>query len=304
MPQQKKPYLIVIAGPTAIGKTALAIQLAKEFSTEILSADSRQFYKELSIGVAKPTAKELAAAPHHFIGHISVQHPYTAAQYEKEALATLAQLFKNHNIAIVVGGSGLFINALLNGLDNLPQDESIRQTLNQRLQTEGLETLAQQLKTLDEESYNTVDTNNPRRVMRALEICLASGKKASQLRQNNNAEREFIPIKIALNIDREKLYQRINQRVDAMMAEGLENEVKNLLPHRLLNALQTVGYKELFDYFDDNATLPQAVELIKQHTRNYAKRQLTWFRKDDNYTWFEPTQLAEIIAHIRQQIQL
>lgn len=300
MASENQKYLIVVAGPTAIGKTALAIKLAQHFTTEIISADSRQFYKELNIGVAKPSTDELAAAPHHCIGHIGIQQPYTAADFEREALQLLRSLYTKHNVVILVGGSGLFINALLNGLDDLPSDENTRLILNQRYESEGLLPLTTQLKELDEESYNAIDTNNPRRVIRALEICLVSGQKASVLKQNTTASRPFIPIKIALNTDRDKLYQRINKRVDAMMDEGLENEVKGLLAYCTLNALQTVGYKELFDYFNGNTSLAKAIDLVKQHTRNYAKRQITWFRKDTEYAWFEPTQLTDIIGHINK----
>ncbi len=289
-----------MAGPTAIGKTALAIQLAQHYTTEIISADSRQFYRELNIGVAKPSTDEIAAAPHHYIGHIGIQQPYTAGDFEREALQLLNSLYTKHDIVILVGGSGLFINALLNGLDDLPSNDDIRQTLNQRYQNEGLIPLAQQLKELDEDSYTAIDMSNHRRVIRALEICITSGQKASVLRSNAATTRKFIPIKIALNTDRETLYHRINKRVEEMMAAGLEDEVKNLLPYRALNALQTVGYKELFDYFDGTTSLKQAIELIQQHTRNYAKRQLTWFRKDTEYTWFESTQLTDIIGHINK----
>lgn len=288
-----------MAGPTAVGKTATAIQIARQLGTEIISADSRQFYNELSIGVARPSKEELQAVKHHFIGHISIHTPYTAADFEKDALAVLTQLFSTHNYAVVAGGSGLFINALLNGLDDLPSDEALRQQLTTQFETEGLEGLAEQLKQLDIESYLTVDINNPRRVIRALEICIASGKKASELRIKNTTKRGFTPIKIALNLDRELLYNRINQRVDVMIKDGLLNEVEGLLPYHNLNSLQTVGYKELFDYFDGKTSLTEAVELIKQHTRNYAKRQLTWFRKDTAYHWFEPAQIDEMLQFIK-----
>lgn len=304
MTTEKPKYLIVVAGPTAIGKTALAIQLAQHYTAEIISADSRQFYNELNIGVAKPFPDELSAAPHHFIGHIGIQQHYTAGDFEREALELLDTLFAKHDVVVLVGGSGLFINALLNGLDDLPSDEVIRDTLNQRYQNEGLEPLLQQLKELDEESYASIDISNHRRVIRTLEICLASGQKASVLRSNATTTRNFIPIKIALNTDRETLYKRINKRVDAMMVAGLEEEVKNLLPFRTLNALQTVGYKELFEYFDNKTSLKQAVELIQQHTRNYAKRQLTWFRKDTEYTWFTPNDSQGVISYIDKSMQV
>lgn len=299
----KNKYLIVVAGPTAIGKTALAIKIAQHFSTEILSADSRQFYKELNIGVAKPSGDELAMVPHHFIGHIPINHNYTAAEFEREALHLLDNLFTKHDVLVLAGGSGLFINALLNGLDNLPSDKDIREQLNQRFETDGLFPLAEQLKSLDEETYQTIDVNNPRRVIRALEICLASGKKASELKIQNTSKRNFTPIKIALNTDRELLYQRINQRVDSMIGAGQLEEAKTLFPHKELNALQTVGYKELFDYFDNSISLEKAIELIKQHTRNYAKRQLTWFRKDEDYKWFSPADAESIIGYCESIIR-
>ncbi len=298
----RNKYLIVVAGATAIGKTAVAIQLAKHFSTEILSADSRQFYKELNIGVAKPSIQELTTVPHHFIGHISIQQHYTVAHYEKEALHILERLFQKKNVVVLAGGSGLFINAVLNGLDNLPANSTIRNELNKRLSNEGLPVLAQQLKQLDIECFNTIAVDNPRRVMRALEICLTSGEKASTLKTQNSTSRNFTPIKIVLNTDRELLYNKINHRVDAMLAAGLVDEVKQLLPYRELNALQTVGYKELFDYFDEAISLERATELIKQHTRNYAKRQITWFKKGDSYTWFEPTFFEDILHYCNSQI--
>jgi tRNA dimethylallyltransferase len=296
-------YLVVVAGPTAIGKTAVAIKIAQHFSTEILSADSRQFYKELNIGVARPSIAELAAIKHHFIGHISINDTYTAGDFEKAALNKLEQLFQKHDIVVLAGGSGLFINALLNGLDNLPRDEKIRETLNTRQANEGIEALAKQLKTLDIDEYNSISLSNPRRIIRSLEICLASGEKASTFKKQNTLPRNFSSIKIALNTDRQLLYTKINNRVDIMLKNGLIDEVQQLLPYRHLNALQTVGYKELFEYFEGELDLEKAIELIKQHTRNYAKRQLTWFRKDDSYKWFEPQQLQDIVSYCKTLIQ-
>ena len=296
-------YLVVVAGPTAIGKTAVAIKIAQHFSTEILSADSRQFYKELNIGVARPSIAELATIKHHFIGHISINDTYTAGDFEKAALNKLEQLFQKHDIVVLAGGSGLFINALLNGLDNLPRDEKIRETLNTRQANEGIEALAKQLKTLDIDEYNSISLSNPRRIIRSLEICLASGEKASTLKKQNTLPRNFSSIKIALNTDRQLLYTKINNRVDIMLKNGLIDEVQHLLPYKHLNALQTVGYKELFEYFDGELDLEKAIELIKQHTRNYAKRQLTWFRKDDSYKWFEPQQLQDIVSYCKTLIQ-
>lgn len=298
-----RKYLIVIAGPTAVGKTALAIQTAQHFNTEIISADSRQFYQELNIGVAKPSTKELATVPHHFIGHISIQQDYTAADYEKEALERLETLFKKHNVVIATGGSGLFISALLEGLDPLPKSGSIRETLNIRLQDEGLPTLANELKQLDIEEYNAIDTDNQRRVIRSLEVCLVSGRKASELKQQQKASRPFTAIKIVLNRDRQELYTRINERVDIMLNEGLIEEAKQLISFKHLNALKTVGYKELFEHFEGSISQERAIELIKQHTRNYAKRQLTWFRKDEEYQWLSPTAVNEIIKYCTESMK-
>lgn len=294
-------YLVVIAGPTAVGKTAMAVQVANHFATEIISADSRQFYSELDIGVAKPSAVELSAVQHHFIGHIPVSQNYTAADFEKDATEKLAELYKSHSIVVLTGGSGLFIDAVLKGLDPLPVNTEIRAQLEEKLAREGLDNLTAQLKELDPESWNTVDLNNPRRVIRALEICL-SGEKPSEKRSGVQKQRDFTPVKIVLNTDRESLYNRINRRVDVMMQNGLLDEVKSLLPYRHLNALQTVGYQELFDYLDGTITLENAVELIKQHTRNYAKRQLTWFRKDKDHAWFEPDDLAAILQYINNKV--
>ncbi len=295
--EKEKKYLIVVAGPTAIGKTALAIQVAKHYHTEILSADSRQFYKELNIGVAKPAKHELASVPHHFVGHISIHQNYTAADFERDAIEKLNSLYQQHNVVVLAGGSGLFINAVLNGLDNLPSDESIRELLNKRIKNEGITSLVEQLKQLDIVSYNSIDINNPHRVIRALEICLVSGKKASELKKQNTITRAFTPIKIVLNTDRGLLYERINTRVDVMLDAGLIDEAKGLLPYKHRNALQTVGYKELFDYYDGTIPLEKAIELIKQHTRNYAKRQITWFKKDKDYKWFNPSELEDVLDY-------
>lgn len=296
--------LIVIAGPTAIGKTALAIQLAKIFDTEIISADSRQFYKELNIGVAKPSPDELASVPHHFIGHISIDTPYTVADYEKDVLVTLENLYKKRKVVILAGGSGLFIDAVVNGLDAMPDKNlEVRETLNNRLEQEGIDGLLTQLEKLDKPTFDTIDKSNPRRVIRALEICISSGKKASEFLQKQHVQRPFETIKIVLDTEREALYNKINQRVDVMMQQGLMAEAQSLISYQNLNALHTVGYKELFEYLEGKQTLEKAIELIKQHTRNYAKRQLTWFRKDSSYTWFSPSQTDEIVAHIQSKMK-
>ena len=281
-------YLISIVGPTGIGKTSLAIKVAQYFNTEILSADSRQFYKEMQIGTAAPTKEELQLIRHHFIHHISVEKTYTVGDFEKDAIQKLNELFKSLNIVVMVGGSGLFVNAVTHGLDNFPNiDKSIREKLNEDLKTKGLEYLQKQLKELDPESYISIAIDNPRRVIRALEISLGSNKPYSSFLKKNSTKRYFKTITIGLKADRDTIYQRINRRVDNMIESGLLLEVENLLPKRDLNALNTVGYKELFDYFDGNSTLNFAIQEIKKNSRRYAKRQLTWFKKQDDIMWFD-----------------
>ena len=283
----QKKHLIVIVGPTAIGKTAFSIQLAQLFNTEIISADSRQFFKEMSIGTAKPSAEELSQAPHHFIGNISIYDVYSAGKFEQDALAIIEEKFNTHDVLIMVGGSGLYINVVCNGIDDIPSDENIKNALILQHKNEGLEPLLQQLKQLDETYYNQVDKSNPSRIIRALEVCLVSGKPYSSFRENTKKERPFNIIKIGLDGAREDIYNNIHQRVDIMMENGLLDEVKTLHPYKHLNALQTVGYSELFDYLDQKVSLDEAVQLIKQNTRRYAKRQLTWFKKDEDVKWFD-----------------
>lgn len=295
--------LIVVVGPTAIGKTALAVQLAQFYQTEIISADSRQFFKEMNIGTAKPSPAELDAVPHHFINSHSIQNLFSTGDFEVEALELMDQLFKSHDQLIMVGGSGLYINAVCNGLDDLPEiDLNIRAQLNEKLASEGLASIQNQLKELDPEYFAKVDQQNPQRMIRGLEVVLFTGKKLSSLLTSNKKKRPFNMIKIGLNTDRSLLYQRINDRVDQMMEAGLLDEVKQLLPYRKYNALNTVGYSELFDYLDGNTDLESAVAMIKQNTRRFAKRQLTWFRRDDDTFWIEPDQLEEIILHIQSKI--
>lgn len=296
--------LIVIAGPTAIGKTALAIQLAKQFSTEIISADSRQFFKEMEIGTAKPSAEELAAAPHHFINSHSVTTLFSTGDFELEALKLAEELFKKHDVLITVGGSGLYINALCNGLDELPEtDLDIREQLNQQFLSEGLEPIKQSLAANDPKYYAKVDQSNPQRMIRGLEFFLSTGQKLSSFLTNSKKTRPFNMVKIGLNTDRDVLYKRINTRVDEMMEAGLLDEVKSLQPYRTYNALNTVGYSELFSYLDGDITLEEAVDKIKQNTRRFAKRQLTWFRKDDSIAWFEPNQTEAVISYISNTIK-
>lgn len=294
---QKK--LIVIAGPTAVGKTATAIRLAQQLKTEIISADSRQFYNEMSIGTAKPDAEELSQAKHHFINSHSITDNFTVGDFEKEALLLLDELFKTHDQLIMVGGSGLFIQAVTQGFDNLPAaNPEIREKLNQEFAEKGIEHLQQKLKEADPDYYNKVDLNNPQRLIRALEVFQATGKSFSSYRKATVNTRPFESIKIVLDLPREELYDRINRRVDIMIEQGLVEEVHSLLPYRQLNALNTVGYSELFDYFDGKTDLPAAIDLIKQNTRHFAKRQLTWFRKDKEMKWLNAASenLLELIC--------
>ena len=283
-------YLISIVGPTAIGKTALSIKLANHFNTEIISADSRQFFKEMSIGTAAPTPTELASAKHHFIHHKSIEDDYNVGAFEKEAISLLNELFKTTNIVIMVGGSGLYTDAVTKGLDDFPEiDSSIRLTLNKQLQSEGLEHLQNQLKKLDPKTYNSIAIDNPHRVIRALEVCIGTNKPYSSFLNNKKTERNFTTISIGLTADREIIYNRINKRVDLMLDDGLLEEVKQLLPKQQLNALNTVGYKELFKYLNNEWILDFAISEIKKNTRRFAKRQLTWFKKNKNTIWFDYT---------------
>lgn len=296
----QKKILLVIVGPTAIGKTALAIHLAGLFQSEIISSDSRQFFREMTIGTAKPTAEELSKIKHHFINSISICDDYDAGKYECEAGELINELFKRHNLLILVGGSGMYINAICNGFDEMPDvDENIREQLTEVYKKEGISVLQQQLNHLDPEHYNNVDLNNPQRLMRALEICLSTGQPYSTFRKGKGKPKDYTIIKIGLNTDREQLYKRINERVDEMLTSGLAEEVKKLAQHKQLNALQTVGYKEFFDYFDGKQTLDQTISMIKQNTRHFAKRQLTWFRKDESIKWFEPGEVNEIISYVK-----
>lgn len=297
-----KPNLIVVVGPTAIGKTSLSLALATHFKTEILSADSRQFFKEMSIGTAAPTKTELAAAPHHFIHHISIEDEYSVGDFEKQALEKLDSLFKTHQNVIMVGGSGLYVDAVTKGLDEFPEVEgNIRKVLNERLEIEGIGTLQKELENLDPEYYSEVDKYNPHRVIRALEICIGTGKPYSSFRKNEKPERPFNTILIGLTADRPIVYDRINRRVDIMMKEGLLEEARALYPKKDLNALNTVGYKELFKYFEEEWSLEKAVEEIKKNTRRFAKRQFTWFRKNEGISWFNYDSPIEDIIHLLEE---
>ena len=293
--------LITIVGPTAIGKTSLSILLAQHFKTEIISCDSRQFYKEMAIGTAVPNSEELHAVPHHFIQNRSIFEDYNVGAFERDALETLETLFQKHNVVIMVGGSGLYVDAVLKGLDHFPKvDPKIREELTRRIQEEGLEPLQEQLKQLDPEAYNNTAIDNPQRLTRALEICIGSGLPYSTFKNKPKKERSFSSIKIGLNADREIIYDRINRRVDLMMENGLLEEAKILYDHKELNALQTVGYRELFSYFDGSFTKEFAVSEIKKNTRRFAKRQLTWFRKDLETIWFDYQSDIQTIINIIQ----
>ena len=277
-----KKKLIIIGGPTASGKTDCAIQLAQHFGTEILSADSRQFYKEMSIGTAKPQLSDLAKAKHHFIGNLSIHDAYSVGDFERDALAVLETIFETHDTAIMVGGTGLYIRAVCEGLDVFPEvPPPIRDEFEGIFEKQGIEPLQKMLQEIDYEYFIKADIHNPMRLIRALSVWKASGKPFSSYLSGNKVERNFTPVYIALEMPRAILYDRINRRVDLMMAEGLLDEAKALYPFKHLNALQTVGYTELFAHFDGEMTLDEAVDKIKQHTRNYAKRQMTWFRKND-----------------------
>lgn len=281
--------LIVIVGPTAIGKTALAVQIAQKFQTEIISADSRQFYIETEIGTAKPSAEELAAVKHHFINSHHITENFTVGDFEIQSLVKLNEVFEKHDFAVLVGGSGLYINAVCNGFDDLPRSSAeLRAQLNQDFIDDGIEPMQRRLQVLDPLYFKEVDIQNPQRIIRALEVCLSTGIPFSTYRTRSQKKRPFSCVKIGLNTKRDQLYDRINKRVDEMIEMGLEDEARKIMPYRHLNALNTVGYSELFDYFDGKITRSEAIEKIKQNTRRFAKRQLTWFRKDPEINWFEP----------------
>lgn len=299
-------YLIVIAGPTAIGKTALSISLAKHYRCEIISSDSRQFYREMSIGTAVPSRDELSEAPHHFIQNISIFDSYTVGDYERDALRKLDELFARQDMAIMVGGSGLYIDAVLKGFDTFPEiDSAVRETIRKNYAHEGLPYLQEKLKEKDPEYFTTISASNPQtlmnpqRMMRFVEVCESTGKPYSSFLKKEKKKRDFVPILIGLDAERINMYDRINRRVDLMMDEGLLNEAQRLYEFKKLNALQTVGYKELFEFIEKQKTLSEAVEEIKKNTRNFAKRQLTWFRKNDEIKWFHYlTRNSEIIQYI------
>ncbi len=291
--------LIVIAGPTAVGKTDAAIKLSKYWNSEIISADSRQFFSEMSIGTAKPDQQQLNEVKHHFIGQLSIHDYYNVSKFENEVMQLLEKLFGKHDVVIMVGGSGLYIDAVCKGIDNFPDPEpELRSFLKGIYLDEGIVKLQEMLFHIDPEYYAKVDINNPNRLLRALEVCHTTGKKFSEQRLNSNKNRGFRIIKVGLNLPRPQLFNRIGFRVDQMVEKGLVEEVQNLLPFRHLNALNTVGYKEIFDFLDSKINLEQAIENIKTNTRRYAKRQLTWFNRTDEYAWFEPSELNEITNYL------
>ncbi|MDC8004960.1 tRNA (adenosine(37)-N6)-dimethylallyltransferase MiaA [Aureisphaera galaxeae] len=294
---EPKPLLVCVVGPTAIGKTALSIELAKAFATEIISADSRQFFKEMSIGTAVPSPEELAAAPHHFIQNLSIEDEYSVGDFERDTLVLLESLFQKHSIVILVGGSGLYVDAVVKGLDTFPEVSSeIRESLVSELEEKGLAHLQQELKEVDPTHFEKVDIQNPHRVIRALEVFRASGQPYSSFLNAPNAKRPFNTLHIGLSADREIVYDRINKRVDLMIEAGLVKEAEALFPHRQLNALQTVGYRELFGHFEGELSLEEAISEIKKNTRRFAKRQGTWFRKNENIHWFDYTTPTEEIV--------
>ena len=300
-----KNTLITIVGPTAIGKTALSIKLANHFKSDIISCDSRQFFKEMTIGTAVPSADELSAAKHHFIQNRSIFDAYNVGEFERDALAKLEDLFLKNSIQIMVGGSGLYVDAVLQGLDYFPEvNPKIREDLTKELEEKGIESLQEKLQKLDIETYNTIALENPHRIMRALEICIGSGKTYSEFKNKPKEPRNFNVIKVGLTADREIIYNRINQRVDVMIENGLVEEAQNLHQHKELNALQTVGYRELFSFFEEDFTKEFAIAEIKKNTRRFAKRQITWFKRDEKTLWFDyKSDIEKIINEVENSIK-
>lgn len=300
----KNKFLIIVGGATATGKTATGIQLAQHFETEILSCDSRQFYREMTIGTAKPTTEELAAAPHHFINLLSIEDDYNVGEFERDALKLLDEIYLKKNVVILVGGSGLFIRALCDGLDEFPKIPiQIKNEVQDLFNNEGLEALQEAVKKADPIYFEKVDQQNPVRLMRALDVIKASGKPFSSFQNQKKKTRNFTPIYINVVMDRQQLYERINRRVDLMMEAGLLAEAKSLFPYKEKNSLQTVGYQEFMNYFDKKITLEEAIELVKRNSRRYAKRQMTWFRKEDHWVKFEANEIEKIIEYVEEKIK-
>lgn len=299
----KKPTLIVLLGPTGVGKTELSLSIAEAYHTSIVSADSRQLYADIKIGTAAPTAEQLARVPHYFVGTLDLHDYYSAAQYEMEVLKKLEELFRKNDVVVLTGGSMMYIDAVCKGIDDIPTvDNETRQLMLERYEQEGLERLCAELKLLDPEYYQIVDLKNHKRVIHALEICYMTGKTFTSFRTQTQKERPFEILKIGLKREREELYERINRRVDIMMEEGLLEEARRVYPFRQLNSLNTVGYKELFNYLDGTWELPFAIEKIKQNSRIYSRKQMTWFKRDQHITWFHPEDTAEIMSFLQKNI--
>jgi len=300
----QRKYLLTLAGPTAVGKTQVAIEIAKHFNTEIINADSRQVYREMKIGTAVPTLGQLAAVPHYFIGSRSIQEYYNASMFEQDAIALLTRLFVGHDLVIMTGGSGMYMDAVCSGIDDFPAVNSlIREQLRSDFQQKGMEWLRSRIKESDPEYYEQVDLNNPKRLLKALEIITMTDRPYSSFLTRNKKEREFSIIPVGLNVERTVLYRNINQRVDSMIREGLVSEVEALFPFRHFNALNTVGYKEIFDHLDGKISLEEAIDLIKRHSRQYARRQITWFRKNSDIRWFAPEERMAIIKFAEEKMQ-
>ena len=298
-----KPTLIVLIGPTGIGKTDLSLNIAEHYNTEIISADSRQLYADLKIGTAAPTPEQLARVKHHFVGTLQLTDYYSAAQYEAEVMKKLDELFKRHNVIVLTGGSMMYVDAVCKGIDDIPTvDEETRKTLMQHYKNVGLERLCAELKILDPEYYDIVDKKNPKRVIHALEICYMTGQTYTSFRTSQTKERPFNIIKVGLRREREELYARINKRVDIMMEDGLLEEAKSVYQYKDLNSLNTVGYKEMFKYLDGEWELPFAIEKIKQNSRIYSRKQVTWFKRDTDITWFHPDDTDNIMSFIEERL--
>ncbi|MDN3670081.1 tRNA (adenosine(37)-N6)-dimethylallyltransferase MiaA [Echinicola jeungdonensis] len=302
---QKNKYLLVIAGPTAVGKTALCINLAKKFNTVIISSDSRQFFREMELGTAKPSQEELGLVPHYFINQLSIHDHYDVRDFEKEALHLLDQLFQEHDLIIMTGGSGLYFDAVCEGFDDIPSiDPEIRKYLNQLYEEMGIEAIQKKLSQLDPDYYAQVDKNNPQRLIRGCEVTMGTGKPFSIYRKKKKANRPFKIIKVGLERDRAELYERINWRMEEMIKAGLFEEAERLFPFKHLNALQTVGYSEIFGYLEGNYDREEAIRLLKRNSRRYAKRQMTWFRRDENMHWFHPQQIDQIASFVEDQMEV
>lgn len=299
-----KKTLVILLGPTGVGKTELCLSLAEELNTEIVSCDSRQFFRELKIGTAAPTEAQMQRVKHHLVGNLSIFDYYSCGRFEIDALKKLDELFQSKEVVLMTGGSMLYIDAICKGIDDIPNvDQELRDSLHERYANEGIDNILAELKLLDPEYYDMVDKKNHKRIIHALEICLTSGKTFSSFRKETAKERPFDIIKIGLNLPREELYERINKRVDIMFEEGLMEEAKTYYPHRNLNSLNTVGYKELFEYFDGNLDLDFAKNMIKQNSRRYAKKQLTWFNRDKDINWFRPDQQEEILSFLKSRLR-